>query len=85
MNSTSDPSKSPKATSFVSAGAKPPKGAGNTSLGARSADEDRDRCRVCGVVLTTRAEAKIGVHIRCIFERKQAEKLRVPRPRYKAW
>ena len=38
-------------------------------------------CRVCGIPLMTFAEAKIGVHIRCVYEKKH-HTVNIPRPRY---
>lgn len=44
-------------------------------------EQEPPLCRVCGVPLLTVAEAKIGVHIRCVFER-QHTTTNIPRPRY---
>ena len=49
-----------------------------------SADDEneRPRCNVCGIVLTTVAEAKIGVHIACVAEKKYKE-IKIPSPTYR--
>lgn len=52
---------------------------------ASAADEkekERPRCNVCGIVLTTVAEAKIGVHIACVAEKKY-KTIKIPSPTYR--
>lgn len=44
-------------------------------------EEDIYLCRCCGIPLMTSAEQKIGVHIRCVFEREQRS-VTIPRVRY---
>lgn len=39
-------------------------------------------CKVCGIPLISKTEAKIGVHVRCVFIRQQS-KVTIPRPRYR--
>jgi len=44
--------------------------------------EDAPLCRVCGVNLLTKAEARIGVHISCVQESYRKERVRIPRMLY---
>lgn len=44
----------------------------------------RDRkCRVCHIVLTTRAEYEIGVHVNCVAETQERfKRVNIKRPQY---
>src|SRR5882672_4383984 len=50
----------------------------------RGVEKDKPpRCRSCSVPLLTNAEQKIGIHIRCVFEKSLVKAaVTIPRPRY---
>lgn len=49
----------------------------------KRAEREEPLCRVCGIHLLSKAEAAIGVHVRCVQNvEKRRVKATIPRPRY---
>lgn len=53
-----------------------------TGTKPKRAERNAPLCRVCGIPLLSKAEAAIGVHIRCVHELNLKNTRNIPRPAY---